>query len=112
MTMLYEIHDIRRFPTVGKFLSYARLVKGCNSSAEKQYKPNNHKIGNPHLKWAFSEAITLLKRESTQVKAFAEKIEKRHSKARANTLLAAKLGRSVYWMWRRKTAFDPSFIAE
>ena len=28
MTMLYEIHDIERFPSVGKFLSYCRLVKG------------------------------------------------------------------------------------
>ncbi len=55
MTMLYEIHDIRRFPTVGEFLSYSRLVKGTNSSAGKQYKPTGAKMGNPHLKWAFSE---------------------------------------------------------
>ena len=61
MTLLYEIHDIRRFPKVGDFLSYARLVKGTNSSAGKQYKPTGAKIGNPHLKWGFSEAITLLK---------------------------------------------------
>lgn len=106
MTMLYEIHDIRRFPTVGDFLSYARLVKGTNSSAGKQYKPTGSRIGNAHLKWAFSEAITLLKRECPAAKAFAEREEKRHSKARANTLLAIKLGRAVYWMWRRKTAFN------
>jgi len=37
------------------------------------------KIGNPHLKWAFSEAITLLKRECPQAKAFAAKIEKKHN---------------------------------
>ncbi|MEZ6116798.1 MAG: transposase [Pirellulaceae bacterium] len=30
MTMLYEIHNIKRFPTVGDFVSYARLVKGTN----------------------------------------------------------------------------------
>ncbi len=107
MTFLYEIHDIRRFPKVGDFLSYARLVKGTNSSAGKQYKPTGAKIGNPHLKWGFSEAVTLLKRECPEAKAFAERIEKKHSKARANTLLAIKLGRAVYWMWTRKTAFDP-----
>jgi transposase len=107
MTFLYEIRDIRRFPKVGDFLSYARLVKGTNSSAGKQYKPTGAKIGNPHLKWGFSEAITLLKRECPEAKAFAEHIEKQHSKARANTLLAIKLGRAVYWMWTRKTAFDP-----
>ena len=54
MTMLYEIHDIRRFPAVGDFLSYSRLVKGTNSSAGKNYKPAGRKIGNPHLKWAFT----------------------------------------------------------
>lgn len=107
MTLLYEIHDIRRFPAVGNFLSYSRLVKGTNQSAGKNYKPTGSKIGNPHLKWAFSEAITLLKRECPQAKAFADKIEKKHNKARANTLLAIKLGRAIYWMWKRKTAFDP-----
>ena len=110
MTLLYEIHDIQRFPGVGQFLSYARLVKGTNSSAGKSYRPTGSKIGNPHLKWAFSEAISLLKRECPQAKAFAERIEKKHNKARANTLLAIKLGRAVYWMWKRKTAFDPQRI--
>ncbi len=110
MTMLYEIHDIRRFPTVGQFLSYSRLVKGTNSSAGKNYKPTGSKIGNPHLKWAFSEAISLLKRECPQAKDFAERIEKKHNKARANTLLAIKFGRAVYWMWKRKTAFDPKIF--
>ena len=37
MTMLYEIHQIRRFPTVGKFLSYCRLVRGSHTSAGKTY---------------------------------------------------------------------------
>ena len=112
MTMLYEIHDIKRFPAVGDFLSYSRLVKGTNSSAGKSYKPTGRKIGNPHLKWAFSEAITLLKRECPQAKAFAEHIEKKHNKVRVNTLLTIKLGRAVYWMWNRKAAFNPNVFAK
>ena len=75
MTMLYEIHDIRRFESVGHFLSYCRLVKGTNSSAGKQYKPTGGKIGNRHLKWAFSEAISLLKRQSPEAKAFYQRLE-------------------------------------
>ncbi len=110
MTMLYEIHDIRRFPTVGEFLSYSRLVKGTNSSAGKQYKPTGAKMGNPHLKWAFSEAITLLKRECPAAKDFAERIELKHNRARANSLLAIKLGRAVYWMLNRKTTFNPEVL--
>jgi transposase len=34
-TLLYEIGDIERFPTVKDFLSYCRLVKGTVASAGK-----------------------------------------------------------------------------
>lgn len=106
MTMLYEIHDVRRFPKVGDFLSYARLVRGSHTSAGKRYNAKGDKIGNPHLKWAFSEAVPLIKRTCPEAAAFAARHEKKHNKARANTLLAIKLGRAVYHMLRRKEAFD------
>ena len=70
MTMLYEIHAIRRFTKVGDFLSYARLVKGTNCfAAGKNYKPTGSKIGNPHLKLAIGESITLLERQSPEVQS-------------------------------------------
>ena len=47
MTMLYEIHNIKRFPAVGDFLSYSRLVKGTNSSAGKNYKPTGERLAIP-----------------------------------------------------------------
>ena len=106
MTMLYEIHDIRRFGSVGQFLSYCRLVKGQHTSNGKSYGSPGKKIGNAYLKWAFSEAVPLLKRQSPQVKAFCRRIEQKHSVARANSLLAVKLGRSVYYMLRRGTVFN------
>ncbi len=106
MTMLYEIHDIGRFKQVGDFLSYARLVRGSHTSAGKSYGSPGKKIGNAHLKWAFSEAITLLKRESPAAKAFAQRIEKKHGKARANSQLATKLGRAIYFMLRRCETFN------
>jgi transposase len=34
-TLLYELGDIQRFPTVKDFLSYCRLVKGTVASAGK-----------------------------------------------------------------------------
>jgi len=106
MTMLYEIHDIRRFPQVGDFLSYARLVRGEHTSNGKSYGSPGKKIGNAYLKWAFSEAVPLLKRQSPQAKAFCQRIENKHGKARANSLLAVKLGRAVYFMLRRGDVFD------
>jgi hypothetical protein len=58
------------------------------------------------LKWAFSEAVPLLKRQSPEAKSYADRIEKEHSKARSHSQLAVKLGRSVYFMLKRKGAFD------
>ena len=59
LVILYEIYDIRRFPSVQDFASYARLVKCAKTSAGKKYGTSGSKIGNVHLKWAFSEAAVL-----------------------------------------------------
>ena len=106
LTMLYEIHDINRFPTVGQFLSYCRLVKGSHSSAGKSYGSPGKKIGNAYLKWAFGETVPLIKRCCPEAKTFLDRIEKRHGKARAFSYLSVKLGRAVYCMLKRKEAFD------
>ncbi len=106
LTMLYEIDTIKRFPTVGQFLSYSRLVKGYHTSAGKSYGSPGRKIGNAHLKWAFSEAVPLLKRCSPQASAFVDRIEKKRGKARAFSYLAVKLGRAVYSMLKRGEAFE------
>jgi transposase len=62
LVLLYEIDDIHRFPRVQEFLSYARLVKAQKSSAGKVLGHSGKKIGNAHLKWAFSEAAVLFLR--------------------------------------------------
>ena len=54
------------------------------------------KIGNAHLKWAFSEVVPLMMRECEEAKQFVERKEKKHGKSRAMTMLARKIGRAVY----------------
>jgi transposase len=68
LVLLYEIHDVRRFAEVGQFLSYARLVRCVHESAGKKQGTGGNKIGNAHLKWAFSEAPCLLVRSSERAK--------------------------------------------
>ena len=106
MTIMLEIHDIKRFPAVGNFLSYARLVKPVHTSAGKNYGSPGAKIGNAHLRWAFGEAVCLLKRESIEARSYGARLEKKHGKARAMNMLAVKLGRAVYYMLSRHEAFD------
>ena len=106
LVLFYEIHDIGRFASEGEFLSYARLVRPLKTSAGKVKGGGGAKIGNAHLKWAFSEAACLLARESGQAKRFLARKEKQHGKPKALGILAARLGRAVYHMLRQKRAFD------
>jgi transposase len=106
LVLLYEIHDIRRFPEAGHFLSYARLVRCAHESAGKKQGTGGNKIGNAHLKWAFSEATCLLVRASERAKKWLTRREKKHGKKRALGALAARLGRAVYHLLRKGEAFD------
>jgi transposase len=106
LTLLYEIDDIARFPRVQDFLSYARLVKGTHESAGKTKKTTGAKMGNVHLKWAFSEAAALFLRWNPAGKKYFARIEKKHGKGKALSILAAKLGRAVYHMLLRNQPFD------
>jgi len=106
LTIIYEIGDISRFESVQNFASYARLVKCKADSAGKTYGTQGNKIGNAHLKWAFSEAAVLYLRGNTKAQAYLIKLQKRMSKAKALSALAHKLGRCIYFMLKNETVFD------
>jgi transposase len=106
LVILYEIHDINRFPRVQDFVSYCRLVKCAKESAGKRQGTSGKKIGNAHLKWAFSEAAVLFLRNNPDGQKYLQKLERKHGKGKALTILAHKLARTVYFMLKRKTAFD------
>jgi transposase len=106
LVLLYEIQDIQRFPRVQDFVSYCRLVKCAKESAGKRYGTSGAKIGNAHLKWAFSEAAVLFLRANPRGQQYLSRLEKRHGKGKALTVLAHKLARAVYYMLKRESAFD------
>jgi transposase len=106
LVLLYEIHDISRFPRVQDFVSYCRLVKCAQESAGKRYGTSGAKIGNAYLKWAFSEAAVLFLRNNPVGQKYLTRLEKKHGKGKALTVLAHKLARAVYYILRRDTVFD------
>jgi transposase len=106
LVLLYEIHTIDRFPSVGDFLSYARLVTPKPTSDGKVTGQSGAKIGNVHLKWAFSESVLWMLRYSEQAKAFLKRKEKKYGKSRAMTMLARKIARAVYYMLKQKEPFN------
>ncbi len=106
LTILYEMERIDRFPRVQEFLSYSRLVKCAKESAGKRYESSGSKIGNAHLKWAFSEAAVLFLKCNEPAKKWLLKKQRKHGKAKALTILAAKIARSVYQMLKTQRRFD------
>ena len=109
MTILCEIGQITRFPTVKDFLSYCRLVKGTVASAGKIKGLRGAKLGNPYLRWSFGEAAVIAKRDHAVIGPLAQRLEAQMNgnKFKANTVVAIKLARAVYFMLKSKTVFDP-----
>jgi transposase len=106
LVLLYEIHDIQHFPRVQDFVSYCRLVKCAKASAGKRYGTAGTKIGNAYLKWAFSEAAVVFLRNNPPGQKLLVRLEKKHGKGKALTVLAHKLARAVYYMLTRERAVD------
>jgi transposase len=112
LILLYEVDDIARFPEPGNFLSYSRLVRCPHESAGKKKGSGGKKVGNAHLKWAFSEAACLMLRSCLPVKAWMQRQAKKKGKKKALSILEAKIGRAVYHLWRQQVPFDPKrFLA-
>jgi hypothetical protein len=106
MTIVYELHDVKRFERVQQFASYARLVKCAKESAGKRKGTSGAKMGNVHLKWAFSEAAVLFVRHSAEAKALLARLTQRHGKGKALSILAHKIGRAAYYVLVREKPFD------
>ena len=95
LTVLYDIHDITRFDRVQEFTSYARFIKCTKMSAGKRLGTGGAKMGNVHLKWAFSEAAVTFLRHNREGQQFLARLEQRHGKGKALSILAHKFGRDV-----------------
>ena len=100
------MHEAQRFDSAGNFLSYARLVRCAHESAGKKLGTGGKKIGNAHLKWALSEAVCLFLRASERAKKWLARQEKRKGKRKALSVLEARIGRTVYHLWRKQVPFD------
>ena len=105
LTILYEIHDIARFERVQDFASYSRLVKCAKESAGKKLGTGGKKIGNVHLKWAFSEAAVLFLRNNPEGQKLHARLTQKHGKGKALSILAHRLVRTAYYLMTRKRSF-------
>jgi transposase len=107
LTILYETHTIDRFHTPQCFSSYSRVVRAENESAGKNLGgTSNDKIGNPYLKWAFSEIGQSMIKYYPDIQKWHQKQSVEHGKAGAHARLRHKIAVAVYYMLKNDSVFD------
>lgn len=105
-TILLEIDNISRFKNCKHFVSYCRLVKCAHESAGKKIGTGNSKIGNPHLRHIFGEAVVYLSRHNKEFQKYLNKLTQRYGKGKSLTILAHKLARAVYHILKSGEEFQ------
>ena len=106
LTIALETGDIRRFPSVGNYVSYCRCVSSQRISNDKKKGQNNRKNGNKYLAWAFLEAANFALRHSPAAKRFYQRKLASTNKTVALKALAHKLARAAFFILRDRVKFD------
>jgi transposase len=107
-TLLLEIDDIQRFPTVRHFHSYCLLVPGSHDSAGKR-RHKRSRDGNGYLKVAFHHAAVRAIQYFAEIRAEYQRLVRRKGKAIARALIAKELAAIVYAMLTKEEAFNGRF---
>jgi transposase len=94
--LLYEIHDIQRFPRVQECVSYGRRVTGATESAGKRAGTSGATMGNAYRSGAFAAAPVLFWRAHPAGQKSLGRREKKHRQGQALTILAPTFARAVY----------------
>jgi len=108
LTIMLEVGDIHRFPTVGDYSSYCRCVKSIRTSAGKIIGYGNRKNGNKYLSWAYIEAAHAARRFHEMVRSYYEKKMARTNRIVAIKALSHKLTRASYYVLRDQVDYDPA----
>jgi transposase len=105
LTIMLEVGDIGRFPTVGDFSSYCRCVSSKWITNGKKKGKGNTKNGNKYLAWAFIEAAHFAKRFSPRINKYYQKKAAKTKEVVARKAIANKLSRACYYIMRDKVPF-------
>jgi transposase len=108
LTIMLEVGDIRRFPTVGDYSSYCRCVKSIRTSAGKITGYGNRKNGNKYLSWAYVEAAQFARRFHETVRTYYQKKMAKTNRIVAIKALSHKLTRESYYVMRDQVDYDPA----
>jgi len=106
LIVLYETHDIQRFPKHQHYASYSRVVRCSQTSNGKITGKKNNNMGNPYLKWAFNSIIISAKQSSELIKKHYQRLESRYGTSNARARIAHKFNTSIYYMLKNSQPFN------
>jgi len=106
LTIMLEVGHIDRFPTVGDYSSYCRLVKSTRSSNGKVTGHGNRKSGNKYLCWAYIEAAQFARRFHDTVRSYYERKMAQTNRIVAVKAVSNKLARASYFVMRDRVDYD------
>ena len=107
LTIMLEVGDIGRFPTVGDYSSYCRCVDSKRESNGKKKGENNRKNGNRYLAWAYVEAANFAKRYCEKAQKFYQRKAAKSNVVLATKALGNKICRASYYIMRDRVPYDP-----
>lgn len=93
---LYEVGDVKRFPTPGHLASWIGIVPRDESSGEVEHFGHIHKQGSRRLRWGLVQAAHAAIASNENIRAFYERVEKKRGKKRAVVAVAHKLVKVAY----------------
>ena len=108
LTIMLEVGDINRFPTVGKYSSYCRTVKSEKLSNHKKKGEGNRKNGNKYLSWAYVEAANFAARYYPEIQGFYQRKKAKRNGIVAIKALSNKLARASYYVMRDQVVYERS----
>jgi transposase len=105
LTIMLEVGDISRFPTVGDFVSYARCAPTDRLSDGKSKGQGNAKNGNRHLGWAFIEASYFARRWYAKFRRYYQRKAAKTHQFVAAKAISNKLARVCYYVMRDRVPY-------
>lgn len=106
LTIMLEVGDIKRFPTVGDYSSYCRCVRSIRTSNGKVTGYGNSRNGNKYLAWAYLEAAHSARIHHETVRSYYEKKRSKTNKVAAIKTVGHKLARASYYILRDGVDYD------
>jgi transposase len=105
-TIMLETGDINRFPGVGNYVSYGRLVGSSHLTNGKRKGSGNTKNGNAFLCWAFIEAANFAIRHNETIRHYYQRKQARTKRIVALKAVAHKLARACYYIIKEDVVFN------